>query len=134
MTVTEHVAYLKGLAEGLEIDPSNKEGKLLAGMLNALESLADAVIDLQQQNEELMAELDDVYEEVSTLTEDFLAEDEDVEEAPVDDEDLYQVVCPTCGEIIYLDEEMLNEGSITCHACGEDLEFDKSTLDSEETI
>ena len=131
MTVTEHVAYLKGLAEGLEIGSSNKEGKLLVGMLDALESLADAVVDMQQQNEELMAELDDVYEEVSALTEDFLAEDEEAEDV-ADDEDLYQVVCPTCGEIIYLDSEMLDEGSIACHACGEELEFDKSALDTDD--
>lgn len=131
MTVTEHVAYLKGLAEGLEIGSSNKEGKLLVGMLDALESLADAVVDMQQQNEELMAELDDVYEEVSALTEDFLAEDEEAE-GVADDEDLYQVVCPTCGEIIYLDSEMLDEGSIACHACGEELEFDKSALDTDD--
>lgn len=131
MTVTEHVAYLKGLAEGLEIGSENKEGKLLAGMLNALESLADAVVDMQQQNEELMAELDDVYEEMSALTESFLAEDEETEDA-ADDEDLYQVVCPTCGEIIYLDSEMLDEGSIACHACGEELEFDKSALDTDD--
>ena len=132
MTVTEHVAFLKGLAEGLEIDTTKKEGKLLSGMLNALESLADAVIDLQQQNEQLAAELDDVYEELTALTEDIVA-DEEADDISVE-EDLYQVVCPTCGEIIYLDEELLAEGSTVCHACGEDLEFDKSSLDSEELL
>ena len=133
MTVTEHVAYLKGLAEGLEIDGGKKEGKLLLGMLNALESLADAVIDLQQQNEQLAVELDDVYEELTALTEDIVAEEEDVE-IPDEEEDLYQVICPTCGEIIYLDETLLAEDSIVCHACGEELEFDKSSLDSEDTL
>lgn len=133
MTVTEHVAYLKGLAEGLEIDGGKKEGKLLLGMLDALESLADAVIDLQQQNEQLAAELDDVYEELTALTEDIVAED-DGSELQAEEEDLYQVICPTCGEIIYLDEALLAEGSIVCHACGEELEFDKSSLDNEDTV
>lgn len=133
MTVTEQVAYLKGLAEGLEIDGSKKENKLLLGMLNSLETLAEAVIDLQQQNEQLAAELDDVYEELTALTEDFVAEDES-EEYDSDEEELYQVICPTCGEIIYLDEELLSEGSTVCHACGEELEFDKSSLDSEDTL
>ena len=133
MTVTEHVAYLKGLAEGLEIDGGKKEGKLLLGMLNALESLADAVIDLQQQNEQLAAELDDVYEELTALTEDFVAEDEDLE-LQSEEEDLYQVICPTCGEIVFLDKAQLDEGSIVCHACGEELEFDKSSLDSEDDL
>ena len=133
MTVTEQVAYLKGLAEGLEIDTSKKEGKLISGMLNALENLADAVIDLQQQNEQLVAELDDIYEELTALTEDFIAEDES-DEFAIEDEELYQVICPTCGEVIYLDEDLLAEGSTVCHACGEELEFDKTSLDTEEIL
>ena len=135
MTVTERVAYLKGLFEGLEIDTEKKEGKLLSGMLSALDDLAVAVTDLKQQNEDLMDELDDVYEELSAITEDFLgdgAESEDEELAPNLEDDLYQVVCPTCGEVIYLDQEMLGAGSIVCSACGEELEFDLSELDNEE--
>lgn len=30
MEITEKVAYLKGLAEGMELDTEKKEGKLLA--------------------------------------------------------------------------------------------------------
>ena len=71
MTVMERVAYLKGLYEGLDIDTDKKEGKLLAGMLSAMEELAEAVTDLKQQNEELLDELDDVYEEISAIAEDF---------------------------------------------------------------
>ncbi len=136
MTVMERVAYLKGLYEGLDIDTDKKEGKLLAGMLSAMEELAEAVTDLKQQNEELLDELDDVYEEISAITEDFLAVDDDDEDAEMLDleQELYQVVCPTCGEVIYLDEDMLEAGSISCGACGEELEFDLSGLDnSDET-
>mgnify|MGYP000467708958 CR=1 FL=1 len=41
-----------------------------------------------------------------------------------DDDDIYSVVCPTCGEEIYLDESLLDQGGIKCPACGEELEFD----------
>ena len=138
MTVVERVAYLKGLFEGLEIDTAKKEGKLLSGMLDTLEDLAVCVSELQQQNEELQDELDDVYEELSAITEDFLMdEDEDLDADDVEieldpEDDLYQVICPTCGEVIYLDEQMLEEGSIVCNACGEELEIDLSGLDSDE--
>ena len=103
MTVTERVSYLKGLFEGLEIDTGKKEGKLLSGMLAALDDLAQAVTDLKQQNEELLEELDDVYEELSAITEDFLLDDADADQeelAPTPEEDLYQVVCPTCGDYL----------------------------------
>lgn len=135
MTVMERVAYLKGLFEGLDIDTDKKEGKLLAGMLSAMEELAEAVTDLKQQNTELLDELDDVYEEISALTEDFLTvddDDQDAEDAFELDEELYQVVCPTCGEVLYLDADMLEAGSIVCGACGEELEFDLSGLDNSE--
>ena len=127
MTVLQRVAYLRGLFEGLEIDTGKKEGKLLSGMLEAMEDLAQGVTELQNQNIELLDELDDIYEELSAITEDFL--DDDIF---VDDEPLYQVICPSCNECIYLDEDMLEEGSIACTACGEDLEFDFSDLTEQE--
>ena len=37
---------------------------------------------------------------------------------------LYEVKCPTCGEEITIDEQMLDEGSTVCPNCGEELEFD----------
>ncbi|MDR3767627.1 MAG: hypothetical protein Q3Y08_11455 [Butyricicoccus sp.] len=129
MNISERVAYLRGLYEGLDIDPDKKEGKLLGGMLEAMEDMARCVTDLQEQNDALQDELDDIYEELSAITEDFLDEEEDDLEP---EEDLYQVICPTCGEVIYLDDDMLKEGSMTCTACGEELEFDLSDLQSDE--
>ena len=32
--------------------------------------------------------------------------------------------CPTCGEEITIDEQMLDEGYTVCPNCGEELEFD----------
>ena len=128
MNVLERVAYLRGLYEGMEIDSGKKEGKLLKGMLEAMEEMARSVTDLQEQNDALLDELDDIYEELSAITEDFLDDDGSLDE----DEELYQVICPTCGEVIYLDDDMLKEGSITCTACGEDLEFDLSDLEQTE--
>lgn len=39
---------------------------------------------------------------------------------------LYDVICPSCGEEITLDEELLRQGSTVCPICGELLEFDMS--------
>ena len=41
-----------------------------------------------------------------------------------EDDELYEVECPSCGEEIYLDDEMLDEEFIECPACGEKLELD----------
>ena len=47
MTVTEKVAYLKGLAEGLGIEEDSKEGKLLKAVMDVLADLAVSVEDLE---------------------------------------------------------------------------------------
>ena len=66
MTVTERVAYLKGLAAGLEIDPSSKEGKLFQGIIEALDDIAFEVSDLQEVVSELGEQVDiDVYKRQS---------------------------------------------------------------------
>lgn len=130
MTVTERIAYLKGLYEGLGIDGEKKEGKVLKGVLDTLEDMAGTIADLEARNAGLIDELDDIYEELSVVQENLLTHDPSLEiDAEDEDEDLYQVVCPTCGETIYIDEDTLEQGSIQCHACGESLEFDLSALD-----
>ena len=129
MNVTERVAYLRGLLEGMELDTDKKEGKLWTAVLAVLDELAESVHDLEQRNAELAAEVDELYEEVSTVEADLLDDDELSNDF---DDSLYQVICPTCNEVIYIDDDLLSEGSITCPACGEELEFDLSDLSDDE--
>ena len=55
-------------------------------------------------------------------------DDEDDDE---DDDELYEVVCPCCGDTICLNEGMLEEGSMNCPGCNELLEFDFDEEDEE---
>ena len=57
------------------------------------------------------------------MEEDFYGDGEEDDECGCDD-DLYEVTCPSCGDQIYLDEDMLLEGDTVCPNCGEKLEFD----------
>ena len=99
----QKVSYLKGLAEGLEIEESSKEGKLLLQIIEALEDFADVMNELNDK-------IDDVDEYV-----DFMAEDlADVEEevfAFIDDEDDY----------VYDEDDFFNEDfdtiDIECPEC-----------------
>ena len=54
------------------------------------------------------------------------------EECDCCDDAEYEVACPTCGEVLCVDDGVLDEGSIKCPACGEELEFDLSSLDEDE--
>ena len=60
MEITEKVAYLKGLAEGMELDTEKKEGKLLAAIIDVLDDIALELADMKNDQEELYDGLDAV--------------------------------------------------------------------------
>ncbi len=130
MTITEKVAYIKGLAEGLELDSADKNSKVLKAIIELLEDVALTVEDLEDGCAELCEQIDAVDEDLSNL-EDFIYEEED-DEYDYDDDEVYEVECPACNDIVYLDEEMLAEGEIACPNCGTNLEFDFDCCDCED--
>lgn len=75
MTVTEKVAYLKGLAEGLGIQEDSKEGKLLKAVMDVLADLAVSVEDLEDYTAELTEQVDAIDEDLDALETDFYDED-----------------------------------------------------------
>ena len=135
MEIMERVAYLKGLAEGMELDVEKKEGKLLAAIIDVLEDMAMELEDLWDGEEELADGLDAVSDDLEDV-EELLFDDEDEddeydEEDFDDDEDCYATTCPTCEEEIYFDESVLEDGEVICPNCGEKLEFDLSSLEED---
>ena len=116
MELLEKVAYLKGLMSGLELEADKKETKVFNAILDVLDDLASTVTDMQEETDE-MCELIDVLDED-------LGEVEKVVYGDEDDEETYEITCPTCGETIYIGESMLDEGEMQCPNCGQDLEFD----------
>lgn len=131
MTVTERVAYLKGLTEGLDLDTSSKEGKLLSAIIDVLDDVAFEVSDLQEVVGELGEQIDMIDEDLDGLEEIVYDEDDDDDDCDCCDGDLYEIVCPSCGDSIYLDEDMVEEGEMECPNCGEHLEFDFDEEDEE---
>ncbi len=128
MDIIGKAAYLRGLFDGLDIDASTKEGKLFAAMVEVIDELAGSVSDLEQITDEISNELDEVAEELLELEGAFDDCDCDCD---CDDDDCdccddfhYEVVCPTCGDSIMVDDDILALGKIECPGCGEDLEFD----------
>ena len=118
MEISEKVAYLKGLAEGLALDTDTKEGKLIAAIIDVLDDMAEKFVDLED-------ELCDVEDGLDAVSDDL----SDVEEEDYDDDESYfETTCPVCQEEIVFDEDTLDSGEIRCPKCGEKLEFDLSDL------
>lgn len=137
MEISEKVAYLKGLAEGMELDTGRKEGKLLSAIIDVLEDIALELQDIQDEQAEFAEGLDAVSDDLEDVEDVVFGEDEDDEEDEYyeddlgEDEDCYATTCPTCEETIYFDESVLEDGEVVCPNCGEKLEFDTSSLDEE---
>ena len=134
MNITEKVAYLKGLAEGLGLDTKSKEGKILSVMMDILDDMALEMQDLRDEQCEIEEGLDAVSDDLSDV-ESFIYEafdeddeDEDEEDDEDEDEPVYETTCPNCEEEIYFDEDILDDGCVVCPNCGEKLEFDLSDL------
>ena len=138
MEITEKGAYLKGLAEGMELDTEKKEGKLLSAIIDVLDDIALELEDMKDEQAELSDGLDAVSDDLEDIED--IVYDEDDEESFDDeyyeddaeeDEDCYATTCPTCEETIYFDESVLEDGEVICPNCGEKLEFDMSSLEED---
>lgn len=137
MELSQKVAYLKGLMEGLKIDDSKPEGKIIGVMADILDEMALTIEDVADEVDEVVElvdildeDLGDVEDEVyfgCECDDDCCCDDDDYE---IDDDEIYECVCPTCGNTICLGENIIANGSIDCPNCGEELEFDFSEIEN----
>ena len=132
MTISEKVAYLKGLAEGLNLDTEkSKEGKLISVMIGILEEIGLSIEDLEENTQALGEEIDVLSDDLSDVEDVVFDEDEDEDDEDEDyDDDWFEVECPTCEEPLVIDDKALADGMIQCPNC-----HDKFALDlSDDTV
>lgn len=142
MTITEKVAYIKGLSEGLGFEKADSaEAKLIKALIDLVDEMALEIEELQEDVctladycEELDEDLGDVEEvlldEYDDEDEDEYDEDEEWDECDgdcdacdfcgdcefCDDENYFEIVCPSCGETVCFDESV-NSEELLCPAC-----------------
>ena len=154
MTLGEKAAYIQGLADGVDLDETTKEGKLIAALIDLVGDMADAIEQLDEDLDTINDYVEELDEDLGSVEEllyddcdccdcdddDFECEcdgnccdcDEDCEIA---DEDFFEVECPACGETICFDGSIDPE-ELACPACGEKFECiiaeeDLDALDAE---
>ena len=154
MALSEKVAYLAGLKEGLNLDETRPETKLFHAVVDVLTDTALTLDGMESTMNDVFAQLQQadsaerkVAEPQPKPAEQPLVKAEPVEstepagqvkvavtedqaeEKPFLDEELFEVECPNCGLLMYLDEEALAEGGIACPKCNKNLEFEVETDD-----
>ena len=174
-SLTEKLSYIQGLCEGLALDDTTKEGKVLLAIVDLLDDLTDTVYQLDNDVDQIFDELDAIDEDLTDVEDALLYDDEDEDwddeeddddcccgghghhhhhgdhkckcghhhddeeddEEWKDDEDLtdlfdeenplYEITCPKCGEVVCMDEDMLFSPDCACPNCGTsfEIEFDE---------
>lgn len=152
--LSDKVSYLRGLMDGLDLDYTTKEGKVLKLMAEILDEMAVYVEDISDEVDEVVEivdmidtdlcelendfyELDEEYDDDDDDYDDFDDEEEidfddindindfeDFDEEDFDDEPMYECCCPSCGDSITISESIVEKGSMNCPNCNTLIEFD----------
>ena len=124
----EKAAYLKGLIDGLGIDETTKEGKVIKAMSALLSEMAEAVDGIDEDVTRAYDQINDLSEELEDLEADLYEDDDEDDEPEEDDADeddnadvagepYYEVACPACGKTVYVSEDDLDAGEAICPSC-----------------
>lgn len=133
MTISEKVAYIQGLFDGMGLDKED------SGQARILSEILDVLKEVGEELDRADATLDEFGEEIDAISDDladveeavFGAGEEEDGEDSLEDEDFFEVACPNCGQELVIDDNVLEAGSIDCPACGQ--KFALSFDDEEKT-
>lgn len=76
MKLTEKIAYMKGLLDGMELDNSTKEGKAILQMAEVMEEMGVYIDDLQSQIDELTELCDLLDKDLGEVETDLYCDDD----------------------------------------------------------
>ncbi len=136
----EKIAYLQGLAEGIQLDKESKEGKLFNAVIDVLDEIAVAIDGVSNNQLEMQSYLEAIDEDLGDVEDDLYGDEEFDYEG--DDEcdqncceecscNYVEVACPNCHDLLQLDSCMLEDNDvteITCPNCNEIIYVNEDTL------
>ena len=146
MSMMEKAMYLKGLCDGVDLDKTTKEGKLIAALLDMVTEMAAEMDDMQAEICEVKDYCEELDEDLGTVEEillDIDDDDEDFEDEDFDDDDDFGCDgnCDGCDYDCGIDEDDLFDEDeddedyfeVVCPACGDVINFD-SSIDPENLL
>lgn len=110
----QKVAYLQGLADGLELDES-KEGRIIKEILSVLDLMTDYIGAIDEQVEDMEDYLESIDSDLADVEDEVFDAEED------DEDDMVDVECPNCHEQVCFDASILYDDDlieVTCPNCG----------------
>ncbi|MHC1785959.1 MAG: CD1247 N-terminal domain-containing protein [Christensenellales bacterium] len=126
--LTDKVAFLLGLAEGMNLNPQTPENKLLLKILDVLKDFSYELEEMRDRQDDLSEYVDNIDEDLSEV-EELLFDDEDEDEDEEEDE---ESSCRGCGHHHHHEEAAEGEMEYECPHCGYQTKFDLADFDFEE--
>lgn len=146
MTLTEKTAYIKGLCDGLQLEGNTPEAKVIKALVDLVNDMAEEIAELEADVENVYDYCDELDEDLGAVEEYLIDEAEDDECEccgdcdecdcegdcdeceygcgcdcdcdcdEFDDEEYFEIICPSCGETVCFDESV-NAEDLICPAC-----------------
>jgi hypothetical protein len=124
----ERVAFLKGLAEGMQISDATNEGKLLKTIIDVMDDFALSIEDIEEIQDQMGEQVDNIDEDLAEIEKEvYDIEDEDEEEEEEEEDICFsEIECPHCSEKINVDVEMIDDegNTIECPNCHEKIDVE----------
>jgi DNA-directed RNA polymerase subunit delta len=117
-SITDRTSYLKGLAEGLNLDKEKNENRLMLEMLAVMEEMAQKIKDVEDDVDELDEYVESIDGDLGDIEDALFGEEEGDEEAEGDDYESFDE-----------DEEL----SFDCPHCGRTMQIKAADIDFDES-
>ena len=145
MTISEKVAYLKGLMEGLSFPTDTPEGKILSCMADILSDIALTCDDLEQETVRLGEYVEELDEDLGAVEECLFTEDGDEDEEDEEDDETESIDDPLSDFSDFDDFDDEDEDdeeddsdediyALDCPSCGETIYLNESLLDETDIL
>lgn len=123
MNIKEKIAYLQGLAEGLDVGKDSRHGRIMTGIIDVLEDMAHNINEIEDAQIGLEEYVETIDEDLNDLEEDIYEDYADNQQYDEEDiSDLIEVECPNCHENVYFESDILEDQDVievTCPNCDE---------------
>lgn len=73
----EKISYIKGLSDGLNINETSKEGKVLVKIVDVLEELVEEIAYIREEQEDINEYIEVIDEDLSDVEDEIFIECED---------------------------------------------------------
>ena len=124
-TLTDRTAYLRGLAEGMNIDKEKNENRLILELLSVVDEMAKKIADLEGDLDDLDEYVESIDGDLGDMEEILFGEDDEEDEDCDDCDD-----CDDCSDCDFDEEEEL---SFDCPHCGKTMQIKATDIDFDES-